>query len=104
MGASGTEVAREAATMVLTDDSFASRTTHASLRAIGLFSNRLLLWGIAFELVFAAAVVYLPPLQDIFGTAPLGLPELAVLSVFPVLVWGSDELRRWSLRRRLSSP
>jgi calcium-translocating P-type ATPase len=83
---------------------FASRTTHASLRAIGLFSNQLLLWGIAFELVFAAAVVYLPPLQDIFGTAPLGLPELAVLSVFPVLVWGSDELRRWSLRRRLSSP
>jgi calcium-translocating P-type ATPase len=74
---------------------FASRTTHASLRAIGVFSNRLLLWGIAFELVFAAAVVYLPPLQHVFGTAPLGLPELAVLSVFPVIVWGSDELRRW---------
>jgi calcium-translocating P-type ATPase len=78
---------------------FASRTTHASLRAIGVFSNRLLLWGIAFELAFAAAVVYLPPLQHVFGTAPLGLPELAVLSVFPVLVWGSDELRRWWGRR-----
>jgi magnesium-transporting ATPase (P-type) len=74
---------------------FASRTTHASLRAIGVFSNRLLLWGIAFELAFAAAVVYLPPLQRVFGTAPLGLPELAVLAVFPVVVWGSDELRRW---------
>jgi magnesium-transporting ATPase (P-type) len=78
---------------------FASRTTHASLRAIGVFSNRFLLWGIAFELVFAAAVVYLPPLQQIFATAPLGLPELAVLSVFPVIVWGSDELRRWWRRR-----
>ncbi len=78
---------------------FASRTTHSSLREIGVFSNRFLLWGIAFELVFAAAVVYLPPLQQIFGTAPLGLPELVVLSVFPVLVWGSDELRRWWSRR-----
>ncbi|HET8758625.1 MAG TPA: cation-transporting P-type ATPase [Solirubrobacteraceae bacterium] len=83
---------------------FASRTTHASLRAIGVFSNRLLLWGIAFELAFAAAVVYLPPLQDIFGTAPLGVPELAVLSVFPVIVWGSDELRRRWRRRPVSSP
>jgi calcium-translocating P-type ATPase len=74
---------------------FASRTTHASLRAIGVFSNRLLLWGIAFELAFAAAVVYLPPLQHIFGTAPLGVSELALLSMFPIVVWGSDELRRW---------
>jgi magnesium-transporting ATPase (P-type) len=74
---------------------FASRTTHSSLRAIGVFSNRFLLWGIVFELVFAAAVVYLPPLQQIFGTAPLGVSEIAVLSVFPIIVWGSDELRRW---------
>jgi magnesium-transporting ATPase (P-type) len=73
---------------------FASRTTNASLRAIGVFSNRLLLWGIAFELAFTAAVVYLPPLQQVFGTAPLGLSELTVLSVFPIIVWGSDELRR----------
>jgi magnesium-transporting ATPase (P-type) len=77
------------------------RTT---LRSIGVLSNRLLLWGIAFELVFAAALVYLPPLQDVFGTAALGLPELAVLSLFPVLVSGSDELRRWWQRHRLSSP
>jgi calcium-translocating P-type ATPase len=81
---------------------FASRTTDASLRAIGVFSNRLLLWGIAFELAFAAAVVYLPPLQQVFGTAPLGPEELAVLAAFPVIVWGSDELRRWWRRRQLS--
>jgi calcium-translocating P-type ATPase len=78
---------------------FASRTTHASLRQIGVFTNRLLLWGIAFELVFAALVVYVPPMQHIFGTAALGPPELAVLVTFPILVWGSDELRRWWRRR-----
>jgi magnesium-transporting ATPase (P-type) len=79
---------------------FAARTSHASLRAIGWASNRLLLWGIAFELAFAAAVIYLPPLQSAFGTAALGWQELAVLATFPVLVWGSDELRRWVVRRR----
>lgn len=79
---------------------FACRTTHASLREIGPLSNRLLLWGLAFEVAFTAAVIYLPPLQDVFGTADLGPRELAVLAVFPVLVWGSDELRRWWLRGR----
>lgn len=81
---------------------FAARTAHASLRSIGITSNRLLLWGIAFELAFAAAIIYLPALQSAFGTAPLGGPELALLATFPVLVWGSDELRRWLTRRRRS--
>ena len=79
---------------------FATRTSRASLRSIGVFTNRLLLWGIAFELVFAAAIIYVPPLQDLFHTAALGVPELAILATFPVLVWGSDELRRAWLRRR----
>jgi magnesium-transporting ATPase (P-type) len=82
---------------------FASRTTRASLRTIGVFSNPLLLGGIAFELVFAAAVIYVAPLQGIFHTAGLGLPELALLSAFPVIVWGSDELRRAWLRHTSSA-
>jgi magnesium-transporting ATPase (P-type) len=79
---------------------FACRTERASLRTIGLTTNRLLLWGIAFELVFAAAIIYLPPLQPVFDSAPLGPAELAVLATFPVVVWGVDELRRWALRGR----
>lgn len=79
---------------------FAARTDRASLRSIGVLSNRLLLGGIAFELVFAAAVIYLPPLQAVFGTAALNPAHLAFLVPFPVLVWGVDELYRW--RRRIS--
>jgi calcium-translocating P-type ATPase len=79
---------------------FAARTTRSSLREIGLLSNPLLLWGIAFELVFAAAVIYLPFMQGIFHTAALGVSELALLTSFPVIVWGSDELRRGWQRRR----
>jgi magnesium-transporting ATPase (P-type) len=78
---------------------FAARTSRASLWRIGPFSNPLLLWGIGFELLFAAAVIYLQPLQALFGTAALSLWHLAVLIAFPVIVWGSDELRRLWLRR-----
>ncbi|MCW2617579.1 MAG: cation transport ATPase [Modestobacter sp.] len=78
---------------------FAARTQHSSLRAIGLWTNPLLLAGIAFELVFAAAVIYLPPLQAVFGTAALSGWVLALLIPMPVLVWGLDEAYR-ALRRR----
>ena len=49
---------------------FAARTERASLRAVGVLTNPLLLWGIAFELAFAAAIIYLPPLQPVFHAAP----------------------------------
>ena len=79
---------------------FAARTDRASLFTIGLFSNPLLLWGIAFEVVFTAAVVYLPPLQAVFGTAALGPAQLLLIAPFPFVVWGADEFARWIVRRR----
>ncbi len=82
----------------------AARTEYASLRSVGFFSNRMLLWGIASELLFAAALVYVPVLQNVFGTAALGPAELALLATFPLVVWGADELRRAHLRRRANSP
>jgi calcium-translocating P-type ATPase len=78
---------------------FAARTTHGSLRSIGLTSNPLLLGGIAFELVFAAAVIYLRPMQVVFGTTGLPGWVLALLVPMPLLVWGIDEAYR-ALRRR----
>jgi len=78
---------------------FAARTSRTSLRRIGILSNPLLLWGIGFEIVFAAALIYLPPMQELFGTAALQPAHLAMLVPFPFVVWGSDELRRWALRR-----
>ena len=79
---------------------FAARTTRASLREIGPWSNPLLLYGIAFELAFAAAVIYVPWLQPVFGTAPLGPAELLVLLPFPFIVWGFDEAWRAVVRRK----
>jgi magnesium-transporting ATPase (P-type) len=80
---------------------FAARTDRVSLFSVGLRSNPSLLWGIAFELFFTAAVIYVPWLQDVFGTAALSPAQLVVLVPFPFVVWGADEIVRW-LRRRHS--
>jgi calcium-translocating P-type ATPase len=77
----------------------AARTQHASLRSVGLLTNRMLLAGIVVELAFAAVLVYVPFFQAIFGTAPLGAVEILILLSFPPIVWGADELRRLRARR-----
>ena len=79
----------------------AARTQRASLREVGFFTNPLLLLGLASEVVFVAAIVYVPALQGVFGTAPLHALELAIIAPFPFIVWGADELRRSVLRRKL---
>ena len=82
---------------------FAARTERASLRSIGVFSNRLLLWGIFFELALSALIIYAPPLQSVLGTAALEPHMLLFVAPFPFIVWGADELRRWLIRRRESA-
>ncbi|HUN30529.1 MAG TPA: cation-translocating P-type ATPase C-terminal domain-containing protein [Trebonia sp.] len=79
---------------------FAVRTDHASLRSVGVFSNRYLLGGIAFSLAFAAALIYVPALQSVFGTAALSPAQLAAVAPYPFIVWGADETRRMLMRRR----
>jgi calcium-translocating P-type ATPase len=78
----------------------AARTDRASLLSIGLRTNPMLLWGIGFELVFTAALIYLPVANDIMGTAPLPWSTLLLLLPFPLVVWATDELWRSRLRHR----
>ncbi len=79
---------------------FATRTTYSSMREVGFLSNPNLLRGIAFAIAFAAAIIYLPPAQQIFHTSPLPLGYIGILIGFAPVVWGSDELWRWHVRRR----
>jgi calcium-translocating P-type ATPase len=77
----------------------AARTERRSLREVGWTTNRLLLWGIAFEIAFAAAVVATP----LAGPLGMALPPpdaLVLLLPFPVIVWGADELWRARVRAR----
>ena len=82
----------------------AARTGRASLKDVGVFTNRFLLIGLASEIVFAAMVIYVPVFQAVFGTAPLQPVDLAILLTFPVIVWGADEVRRARSRRSTSGP
>ncbi|MGW3045541.1 cation-translocating P-type ATPase [Kitasatospora sp. NPDC001159] len=81
---------------------FAVRTQRASLRSVGILSNRYLLAGIAGELLLAAVFVYTPPFPKLLGTAALPTGDLLLLLPYPFIVWGADELRRYLIRRRES--
>ncbi len=59
----------------------------------------MLLAGIAAELAPAIAIIYIPPLQDLLGTAALPPQLLLVTLPFSLIVWGADEIRRYLLRR-----
>jgi len=78
----------------------AARTERASLWSVGVFTNPLLLWGFAFEVAFAALLVGVPAVAEVFGLARPPSDALLLLLAFPVVVWGADELNRWRLRRR----
>jgi len=52
-----------------------SRSLRGSVFEVGLFSNRWIYAGIAAILLLQLAFVYLPPMNVLFGTAPLGLVE-----------------------------
>ena len=80
---------------------FAARTDRVSLRTVGVLTNRLVLAGIAFELVFSALLVAAPGIQRIFGTAVPPFEALLILPLFPLIVWGADELRRRARRHAL---
>jgi calcium-translocating P-type ATPase len=75
----------------------AARTERRSLREVGFGTNRLLLWGIAFELLFAALVVA-TPISAALGMALPSWDALLLLLPFPLMVWGADEL--WRAHRR----
>jgi magnesium-transporting ATPase (P-type) len=80
----------------------AARTEHASLFQVGVLTNRLLLWGIAYEVVFAVVLVTVPAMQGVFGTATPDLWQVLFILPFPVIVWGVDELWRWKARRQVA--
>jgi len=77
---------------------FACRTNRASVFKVGFLTNKWLLWGIAFEVSLMLLIVYVPLLQGVFQTTGLELKHWAVLSLFPIVMFISDELRKFFVR------
>ncbi len=104
-GAPGTGIYMAATTMTLTGivmaqvgNGFAMRTHRQSIFKVGFFTNKLLLWGILAMLLAQAALVYLPPLQAVFGTAALTWQEWVFLAMFAPVLLVADEIRKFFLR------
>jgi len=75
------------------------RTRTQSLLKVGMFSNKLVLVGIASELFLLACIAYVPMFNTFFGTAPLSFQQLLLPVPFAILILVGDELRRVFVRR-----
>ncbi len=80
---------------------FLCRSATRSIVVTGLAGNPWIAWGIVFEIVAIALIVYTPAGNLLFGTAPVPAEVwLFVLPFAPALLV-LEELRKWLARRRL---
>ncbi|MDI6717993.1 MAG: cation-transporting P-type ATPase [Methanomicrobiales archaeon] len=114
LAVSGTVLHRQAMTMTLLGAIFCQIANAWTLRAWehpsfgrGLSSNRLLVYGIALEIVLVLLFLFVEPIQFVFSTAFVPYPYLLILVPFPVLLYAGHEIykalkRRQERERRLS--
>ncbi len=78
---------------------FACRSPNISIFTLGIFSNRLVLAGIASELLLAAFIIYTPPGNALFACAPIAASVWLLLIPFAILLIVIDESRKYFVRR-----
>jgi sodium/potassium-transporting ATPase subunit alpha len=78
---------------------FACRTHSDSIFKVGIFSNRIVLWGILVEIILSSFIIYHPWGNKIFSTAPIPLTVWLILIPFVVLLFFAAELKKFILRR-----
>ena len=78
------------------------RTRRQSLLTVGLFSNKLVLVGIATELCLLMLISHVPAFNTFFGTAPLEAWHLMLSVPFAIAILLGDELRRFFVRKENS--
>jgi Ca2+-transporting ATPase len=103
IGNSATTVVFLGIVLLQVGNAFACRTERVSALRIGLLSNRFLLFGIAFELVFAAVLMYVPALQGLFGTTSLPVLWWVALFAFAPVIFLAEEGRKALVRRRVGA-
>lgn len=83
---------------------FVCRSARDSVAASRLLGNRMILIGIAVELVLLAGIVYHPWGNHIFGTSPLSWREYVFIVPFAIGMLVLEELRKWFVRRIPTRP
>jgi Ca2+-transporting ATPase len=79
---------------------YTARSEHFSLWGIGIFSNRYMQYAVAASLALLALVIYVPFLQPIFDTVPLGVREWMVMLPLIFVPSIAAEVTKWFLRQR----
>ena len=104
---SATAMALSAVVMTQIGNLFAQRTEKASVFRVGLFTNWLIWIGIITELALIYAMVYIPPFQQVIGTAAFPFNNWLFLVVLIPLLLVADEVRkllnRWGERQKRRS-
>jgi magnesium-transporting ATPase (P-type) len=73
---------------------FACRSDRHSALKLGFFSNKLVFWSIAFEILFAGLLVYVPFFQKMFQTTAIGWTDWTILFIFSLLIFLAEEIRK----------
>lgn len=81
---------------------FLCRDERTSLFTQTPLDNPLILVGIAFEIGMILAVIYTPPGNALFGTAPLGWQAWVFAGPFAAAMLAGEETRKWIVRARFA--
>jgi magnesium-transporting ATPase (P-type) len=81
-------------------NAFECRSDPASLFSIGPFTNRLLVGAVIVEGLALLGFIYIQPLADALGGAPLSLAQWGLVAVTPFVLLGAEEARKAVVRRR----
>ncbi|MEJ2510428.1 MAG: cation-translocating P-type ATPase [Anaerolineales bacterium] len=77
----------------------AVRSDKRSLFTQGIFSNKLMVIAVSLTFVLQMAITYWAPMNEIFKTQPLPLPELGLSLGLSLVVFLAVELEKWFKRR-----
>ena len=76
--------------------------TRSALR-LGLLRNRWLLGGLVLANLLQLAVVYTAPMNRLFHTVPILLPDFFIIGAVASSVLWVEEIRKWFARRKIKN-
>ncbi len=79
-------------------NALACRTSRQSVFRVSLAKNKWIIWGIIAQISILAILVYVPPLQGVFGTTALTLNDWIYLIALAFAVIFADEVRKFFVR------
>jgi magnesium-transporting ATPase (P-type) len=77
---------------------FLCRTEREPAVSLAAFGNRMIVLGVAFELLLILAIVYTPPGRALFGTAPVPLDVWLLATAGALVMAALEEVRKALLR------